>query len=471
MIARQVTSTHGFALELDDRGYHAWLIAGSRGRNSPKSLTPEILDEMREELRHLLSTHKVRLGQQVLERIEQYLALIADRSADATNESLDRFLVAKGAPAVEAVDGRFEWIQPESDASELNEHDPDPVDHYARNSIRTVTPGTIVGHITPGSAGRYGCDVFGRQISPSRLQPLQFRLGPGLCFAEGQSGAVVTKVAGRVELVANELRISEVLTIPGGVDFKSGNVDAVVPVRIGGDVRPRFQVRSTCDIHVDGDIDNAAIDTGGDLFVRGGIFGHQGPYRTIAGGSIHARVVDGATLRAGGDIEVAREIKASDLKAGGVVRLPVGAVLGGRIHALRGMVLRSAGSTAIISTELVAGEPDVIPAQPVRPGSATETGGSDEADGVDSVDQANAALPAPEPALISSATIEVQGVVHAGVRIAIGSREILITSSLKGPMRFERDENDIVVVNLRTLERTAFPTVPSETQPRKDPLK
>lgn len=463
MVARQITSTHGFAVELDDSGYEVWLIVGPRGRGCLQSPTPELLDEVREELRHLLSTHKVRLGKSVLERIEQYLEVLAN--SDGSEALPERYLIADGTRPAEAVDARFEWAQSETAKPQQPEEDePDRFDHYTRNFIRTVAPGTVIGRITPCKTGHYGCDVYGRQVSPCRLQPVQFRLGPGLSFREGDSGDVVTTVAGRVELVANELRISEVLTIPRAVDFKSGNIDAVVPVCIRGDVRPRFQVRSTKDIRVDGDIENAAVDAGGDLFVRGGIFGHEGPYRTVARGSIHARVVDGATLRAGRDVEIAREIKSSDVKAGGHVRLLTGTALGGRIYAYRGMELRAAGSAAGVPTELVVGDPCEVPF--VQANEAAPASDTDQSGAGTSADQAVSAEPRERPRLPRSATIEVQGVVHGGVRIVIDCREVLIRDSLRGPMRFERNGKEIIVVNLRTNARTALVTSPASLQPQ-----
>lgn len=97
-----------------------------------------------------------------------------------------------------------------------------------------------------------------------------------------------------------------------------------------------------------------ATDAG--LHIAGDVTEADGPLTAAANVNIDGRVGRGAVIRAGGDVQVGGEaVEAAVVTCRGALRVPAGAIVGGRAAACRGIVCRVAGDANGTPTELSIG--------------------------------------------------------------------------------------------------------------------
>jgi uncharacterized protein (DUF342 family) len=434
----------------------------------------------------------------VRERVRQYGRLISRGAAAAGGpaEIPERFLIAEGEHPVEAKDGEFEWDEIFSRRAQDWRGDA-PMDYYTVNTILTVEADTMVGRIRSPKAGRDGRDVFGEEVPPNRRAGSPLKLGNGLRTAPDDPRKVVTTVAGRLVLSRQELCVNELLDIRGDVDFKSGNVDSVIDVHIAGDVKPKFAVKTAKSLTVWGSVEAATLTIGGDVHVRGGLYGQESGCRVQAGGAVVAGICDNAQVQARGDIRVAREIINSHVHTVGRVLIENGSIIGGETYARNGIKARQAGSAVGVPTRIAIGLDGAVlyrarqideridkrtkQAQRLQMQVRQLVGGKarptslQREQAAEMLAKANAAakaaaelaagrdrmLKAVAPA--DAPAIDVEGTLHAGVVLVFGLKEARIEAPINGPLlmqeRVEGRKSSIVLVHRATGAETPLATV------------
>ncbi len=467
----------------------AWVeVLGMQG----ESFTPPTADEIVE----ALECSNLAITDDVRKRAEEVAGQVAAAAEEEKKPQENRFLVAEGRPAVDAEDGYFDW------APELAEIFKTPaegaqVDYFSLNAIVTVDAGTVIGKIVAPVEGTPSEDVFGESRPPRKPKGLVVRPAAGVKFAEEGSADVVAEVAGRVIVEPGKVKVSEILDIPGDVDFNSGSVDACVDVHVSGTVRSNFKVRTTKSLNVDRVIEAAHVDVVGDINVRGGIFGQEQAGRVRAGGTITAQLLNEAVVDSDGDIFVNKEILNCNVHTSGKLICANGTIIGGHVQAREGMELRVIGSDAGVATTigvgidayvlrrvrdmqrevkeleksaqqirtavqpLVANMKRLLPAQREK---ATEL--MCKADEIDmkvedlqseSQQILKEAAPEGEPYVL------VNEAVHPGTHLIIGDRQTQFQKTLHGPVKIEirkvEEVTELAAVNQRTGSVTVLPSV------------
>ena len=107
--------------------------------------------------------------------------------------------------------------------------------------------------------------------------------------------------------------------IRGDVDFSSGNINFIGDVTISGGVTSGFEVKAGGDIEVDGVVESARVESGGNITLHKGIAGAE-KGMIQADGAITARFIENARVMAGGDVTVSDAIIQSIVWSGASVR-------------------------------------------------------------------------------------------------------------------------------------------------------
>lgn len=493
MAAGSRATTDQFRVVVSEDRIRAWIeLPGSVARELPTPSEENVLTALTEKGINVTDT--------VRACVQEFVQLVADAAQDDSveepGEVPERFLVAEGRPAVEACDAEFEWDE-RFDQQKVNWHEEAPVDYYTRNSILTVEAGTLVGRISPATDGEVGEDVYGQEVRPRRANGVPLKLGSGLRAAEDDPQQVITEVAGRLERDGSTLFMTEVLTIPGDVDFEFGNVDSCIDVHIRGGVNPCFSVKTTKSMAIERAVEAAELVAGGDIAVRGGLFGQACGRLIKAGGSITASICDAADLEAGGDINVSKEIVNSTVHARGQLRIERGSIVGGEIYAREGVKLKNAGSDLGVPTRIAVGTDRTLlyqarqlerqarqqrrQAEQIR----TRVGPlvselkrltpaqREQATGLmckaDEMGRAAEKLATERNALLEAAKpegnpgVEVTGTLYPGVMLVFGLRETTIKNPLQGPLRVEirqvENVTEITAVDLVSASLAVLPSV------------
>jgi len=294
----------------------------------------------------LLKSNDIALTCFCRERLRQLVKLLG-----SGHRPEEPFLLAKGTPASEPVDGTFVWND------DLQRDDPpaddaDRVNFYEGHGPVTVDAAVPIGRIVAPVGGKEGIDVHGRAIAVKR-SPRSIAVGDNVELDE-QSGTVYSKTAGHVVFERGMISIKPVLEIRGDVDFETGNIDAASEVLIRGCVRDLFIVRSKGGISVKGSVDSGYLFAGGDIVIGGGVKGRR---KTIieAGGDVSAKFLDSVYLVAGGDVRIGAEALDSTVICGSGLDIRHGAIVGGRQFAKDGIRAKVIGSNVGVKTVVAVG--------------------------------------------------------------------------------------------------------------------
>jgi uncharacterized protein len=281
------------------------------------------------------------------------------------------FLVATGTEPTLSRDAAVEYLFSEDEDTEPlhpRVREDGSVDHRDVRAMYTVPAGTVVGHYLPAVPGQPGRDVFGREHQPAlpgHDTPAERFAGIDVVVGENGVDLISTR-AGRPVRQGARIDVVEVYTVNGDVDYSTGNVEFNGDVYVIGDVQPGFSVHATGDIRVDGTIDSGNLESGRDLVIAGGVYGHN-EAKITCGRNMTARFIDSADVSCGANLTVLSTIvRSTVLCRGRVTLIGRGTIVGGKVKAVSGISCSGAGSAAGVPTSLELDWMSSVPPGPER---------------------------------------------------------------------------------------------------------
>ena len=263
-------------------------------------------------------------------------------------------LIARGIPAAQGVDGYFDF-KFDVDFNKKPTHRADgSVDYWSIHSIEIVEEGQIIAEYHEPIDGSNGMSVKGKLIMAKRGRPLPPLTGKG--FERSADNRTYTAVmTGKIEMQNNRILISQVHEIFGDVGLKTGNIDFRGDVIIHGNVPTGAVIKATGTITVDGTVEGCLIDANKDVIIRGGMLGAgKGTIKTR--GNLHAKFLEYATVHAEGLVETDSAINCNINSNDKVyLRGKHASVVGGIIHAAKGVEAFNFGNEYGVKTEIFAG--------------------------------------------------------------------------------------------------------------------
>jgi uncharacterized protein (DUF342 family) len=424
---------------------------------SPDALRPDALAELARQA-------GVEVDQPVQEALARFVAAYAPADSEVSA------VIARAVPPTHGRDARIEWA-PGMDPTVSHRLDSPTgrTDHYAGKTYVRLRSGDIVGTLHKPSNPVPGRDVRGKPIRANSGRPLPFRFHPTLQIDD--DGRIVAKTDGVLTLERGEIRISQILEIPGSVDFSTGNIDFAGNIAIAGGVRAGFKVKAGGDLSIGGLIEAAELACTGNLSARTGMAG-QGRGTLTVGGNAHAVYLENVRGAIRGDLDVDREIADCRLIVGGSLKSPAGTIMGGRIAVTAALVVKTVGSPGGVPTTIVLDDAPFVRAalhaarralardqaeldalaereRILRINPRLSAGDKERLDAVTArAGELRAALAAHhdritelEIRLEAERTIDVlvSGIIHAGVTLHIADLCAEFTMSHKGPLWFFRD--------------------------------
>jgi len=219
-----------------------------------------------------------------------------------------------------------------------------------------VDPGSLLAVKTPATAGEDGIDIFGKAVVATPGKDRELTAAENV--ATSDDGLEYTaEIDGVVMLIGEDkIGVFQHYEIPGDVDYSTGNLTMDGTLSVQGWIRSGFAVRTSGDLCVNAGIEDAIVEAGGTIDVRGGIIGKE-TGRVRAGGDIRALFIENAHLYAGGDVVVQDSIIHSAVLADGRVAVTEGKgrVIGGAVAGCEGIEANEVGAEATTRTVLNAG--------------------------------------------------------------------------------------------------------------------
>ena len=218
--------------------------------------------------------------------------------------------------------------------------------------------GDLLARLIKEDPGESGKNVYGEEIKPRTVRSLKLEYGNNITCNEDRT-EIYSDVTGHANYINGKVFVSNVFQVPADVDNSVGNIEYNGSVEIKGNVKAGFSVKATGDIIIEGVVENAYVESAGQIIVKRGIHGmHKGVLK--AGTNVLAKYIENATVYAGGYVE-AEAILNSDVSATGEVRVhgKKGLINGGTVRAGRCIEVEYAGTEMGTFTTLEVGiEPE-----------------------------------------------------------------------------------------------------------------
>ena len=156
---------------------------------------------------------------------------------------------------------------------------------------------------------------------------------------------IVATLAGHAVVLGDQISVSSIYQVRGDVGVATGHVAFVGSVVVRGDVRPGYKVQADGDVEIHGNVNGGTVEAGGNVSVRYGILSQA---RVVAAGTVRAKFVEYADVRAGAEVWVSDGIVQSNITAGTTIEVlgRYGSVVGGHVFAQELVGRSRAGLTA-----------------------------------------------------------------------------------------------------------------------------
>ena len=264
------------------------------------------------------------------------------------------YVFALGTQPVHGRDAKIEYFFNTSKNLQPKRNEDGSVDYKELNTISHVKKGDLLARLIKEDPGKSGKNVFGEEIKPRTVRSARLQYGNKISINEDKT-EIYSDVTGHANYVNEKVFVSDVYDVPADVDNSVGNIQYDGSVEIKGNVKTGFSVRATGDIIIHGVVENAYVESGGQIIVKQGIHGmHKGVLR--ANTNIMAKYIENAKVYAGGFVE-AEAILNSDVSATGEVRVKgkKGLINGGTIRAGKSIEVQYAGTEMGTFTTLEVG--------------------------------------------------------------------------------------------------------------------
>ena len=282
----------------------------------------------------------------------------------ANEEYPYRELIAEGTPPTAGKDG---WLDYKVDLGTGGKAKEEGyrVDFFDLNLVQNINAGDVLVVLHPHEPGEMGKNVLGREIKPARVTKARLPKGKGTQIPEESPNVLVAAVNGFVRLDKksfNQIVVEQEVKIAGDVDFSTGNLDVDGSVEVNRNVKEGFKIIATGNIVVKGVVEGAFLKAGGNITIKKGVIGGHQRATIQAGEDIAIRFANNADITAEGNLSIADEALNCSLKSDTVIHLgeegkrSAGAIIGGQAIAGYEIRARNVGSESGTKTYLRVGE-------------------------------------------------------------------------------------------------------------------
>lgn len=264
------------------------------------------------------------------------------------------FLAAQGEAPVPGKNGEVEDLYLRVNKHSLPVDEYNRVDYTAVGNTQNIEKDAVICNIIPPTEGVPGRNVLGKELPTTNGVSAIPPMGRNTYMSEDGS-QLLAGLAGSLEFNGNKFQVNPVMNITGNVDYSTGSVNFLGDVHIRGDVCSGFTVRALGTVKVDGVVESATIEAGGDLVLAKGVQGN-GQAILRAHKDIYAKYLENCSVYAHQDLYSEATIGCTVYCDGTVyAKNGRGAIIGGKIWAARAVEANVIGSKMEVRTTLTVG--------------------------------------------------------------------------------------------------------------------
>lgn len=263
--------------------------------------------------------------------------------------------VAQGTPSEDGKHQKIEYRFDVSASKGAEEDEQGSIDFRNIKNFINFKAGQVLAEKTAASQGKPGKNVLGQDVPARDGKEVNFKTGKGVEISEDGMAALAA-VDGHPALIADRLTVQNTVEVPAHVDYSIGNIDFIGNVRVRGDVMPGFTVKVKGNLEIAGNVEQASLEVGGNLDLRGIIFGQDKSTVTVRGDA-KIGAIDQAIVHVHGHLKVNNYVRHSTVLVGATMEVvgPKGNIVGGEIDAYQVVNCPYIGNPMATLTKLTVG--------------------------------------------------------------------------------------------------------------------
>lgn len=265
-------------------------------------------------------------------------------------------ILATGRRPQTGADGWYEFFFDINMKKEPKLLEDGSVDYQNIKWFELVRKGDVVAKYHEPEPGSPGLNILGDEVPAKKGRELRQLTCKGVTL-EPDKKTYIASMDGKIEYKEGGLEVTNIL-VQDSVTQATGNVEFNGSVYVRGEVGDGAVIRAEKDILVDGFVEGAVLEAGGDIILRKGNNG-DGRGRLKANGSIMGSFFERANVKAGKHIN-ANYCLNSELWADGRIEIAGknGSLTGGSAYAAQGINAFNIGNAAGIRTGISVGGED-----------------------------------------------------------------------------------------------------------------
>lgn len=271
----------------------------------------------------------------------QALQKLAEAAAE--KKRVDHLLIARGTMAKKGAPEYIKLKKRLFEGQSARDLHSDKVDYRMVSPFVMVKKDEPLGKRRPETSGTPGMNIYGQEVQPAKKDITQLEAGENTRW---EDNVVYAAIAGRFEFDGKHFSVSNILEIPGDVDYSTGHISFAGDVIIHGEIKDGFRVAAGGRVLCKKTLDASEVLCRKDLVIEGGIKGrHSGLVRVQ--GKVETKFIENCRLEAIGGLAVKSSILDSQIYTLGALELgdKKGTIIGGECFAEKGITAVNIGSS------------------------------------------------------------------------------------------------------------------------------
>ena len=252
------------------------------------------------------------------------------------------YIAAKGKPPGQGRDAVIEYYFNVDIKARPTLNEDGSVDFFNLNAINHCHEGELLARIIPEEPGTPGSTILGERLKPREVKRAKLKFGHNIALSENHL-EISSKVDGHVMLVEDKVFVTNVYSVEN-VDTSTGNIEYEGSVQVNGNVQSGFSVTAKGNVIVNGVVEGAQVKAGGNIIIARGMNG-MAKGSLEAGGNIISKFLENASAKAEGYIST-ESILHSTVISGSEIEVTGkrGFITGGRVCAANKISVKTLGS-------------------------------------------------------------------------------------------------------------------------------
>lgn len=253
------------------------------------------------------------------------------------------FIIAKGKEPQNGTDAYIEYYFNTDLKARPTLRDDGSVDFFNLNTLNHCHKDDVIARLFPEDRGEAGMNIMGEKLKPRDVKKKILKYGKNITISDDKL-TMISQVDGHVNLTDEKVFVSDVLNVDN-IDSSIGNIDYEGSVHVRGNVCANFTLKARGNIEVQGIVEGAFLQAGGDIILARGING-MGRGVLDAQGNIIAKFMENTKATAGGYVS-SESILHSTVQAGEEITVSGkrGFITGGRVCAANAITVKTLGSS------------------------------------------------------------------------------------------------------------------------------